>query len=74
MDEAQNLSETEDSQPLFVDLSGSTYGDPPRIGRYRIVHRLFPKAFRPLSRPTGEPSRQGSASSFRSRGGVPLSD
>jgi hypothetical protein len=34
----------------------------------------FPKAFRPLSRPTREPSRHGSASSFRSSGGVPLSD
>jgi hypothetical protein len=34
----------------------------------------FQKAFRPWSGPTGEPSRQGSASSFRSRGGVPLSD
>jgi hypothetical protein len=31
-------------------------------------------AFRPLSRPTGGPSRHGSASSFRSSGGDPLSD
>src|SRR5690242_9305928 len=40
MDEAQNLSETDDSQALFEGLSGSMYGDPIRIGRYRIVHRL----------------------------------
>ena len=34
----------------------------------------FPKAFRPVSHPTGEPCRQGSAASCRSSGGVPLSD
>jgi len=34
----------------------------------------FLKPFRPLSRSTGEPCRQGSASSFRLSGGVLLSD
>src|SRR5262249_46057903 len=40
MDETKNLSETEDSQALFVGPSESTDGDPPRIGRYRIIRRL----------------------------------
>jgi serine/threonine protein kinase/formylglycine-generating enzyme required for sulfatase activity/tetratricopeptide (TPR) repeat protein len=40
MDEIKNLSETQDSQALFVGSGGSTHGDPTRIGRYRIVQRL----------------------------------
>ena len=40
MDETKNLSETEGSQALFVGLSESTYGDPTKIGRYRIIRRL----------------------------------
>jgi hypothetical protein len=39
-DETKSLSETEGSQALFVGLSESTDGDPPRIGRYRIIRRL----------------------------------
>jgi serine/threonine protein kinase/formylglycine-generating enzyme required for sulfatase activity len=40
MDETKNLSETEGSQALFVGSSESTYSDPSRIGRYRIIRRL----------------------------------
>src|SRR5436190_1637858 len=40
MDETKNLSETEGSQDRLVGLSQSTYGDPSKIGRYRIIHRL----------------------------------
>jgi serine/threonine protein kinase len=40
MDETKSLSETEGPQALLVGASESTGGDPPRIGRYRIVRRL----------------------------------
>jgi serine/threonine protein kinase/formylglycine-generating enzyme required for sulfatase activity len=39
-DETKDLSGTEDAQPPGVGLSESTSGDPPRIGRYRIIRRL----------------------------------
>ena len=36
----KNLSETEGSQALFVGSSESTFSDPSKIGRYRIIRRL----------------------------------
>ncbi len=39
-DETKNLSETEGTQPPVEGSSGSPKGDPSRIGRYRIIHRL----------------------------------
>src|SRR3954471_16708081 len=39
-DETRDLSKTEGSQPPGVGSSESTYGDPTRIGRYRIIRRL----------------------------------
>jgi eukaryotic-like serine/threonine-protein kinase len=39
-DDTKDLSETKGSQPLVGGSDGSTIGDPPRIGRYRIIHRL----------------------------------
>ena len=38
--ETQSLSRTEGFQPPFGGSNGSTYGDPSRIGRYRIIRRL----------------------------------
>src|SRR5438552_15732682 len=40
MDETKSLTETDGSRAISLGLSESTSGDPPRIGRYRIVHRL----------------------------------
>src|SRR5262245_1031087 len=40
MDETKSLSETDGSRAISVGLSESTDGDPPRIGRYRIIRRL----------------------------------
>src|SRR3954466_14418076 len=40
MDETKNLSETEGSRALFVGSSESTYSDPTKIGRYRVIRRL----------------------------------
>ena len=40
MPETQSLSRTEGFQPPFGGSNGSTYGDPSRIGRYRIIRRL----------------------------------
>src|SRR3954466_11048857 len=40
MDETKNLSETEGSRALFVGSSESTYSDPTKVGRYRIIRRL----------------------------------
>jgi hypothetical protein len=37
-DETKNLADAKDSP--FGDSAGSKIGDPPRIGRYRIIHRL----------------------------------
>ena len=39
-DETKSLPETEGSQPSGEGSSGSLVGDPTKIGRYRIVHRL----------------------------------
>ena len=39
-DETKSLPEAEGSEPLVGDLGRSTIGDPPSIGRYRIIHRL----------------------------------
>ena len=39
-DETKSLSGTEGSQPPVEGSSGSADGDPSRIGRYRIIHRL----------------------------------
>ena len=39
-DETKDLSETKGSQPPLEGSGGSTIGDPSRIGRYRIIHRL----------------------------------
>jgi eukaryotic-like serine/threonine-protein kinase len=39
-DETKDLSETKPSQPPLESSGGSTFGDPSRIGRYRIIHRL----------------------------------
>ena len=39
-DATKSLSGTEGSQPPGADSSGSPDGDPPRIGRYRIIRRL----------------------------------
>ena len=40
LDETKDLRETKGSQPLVGDSGGSSIGDPSRIGRYRIIHRL----------------------------------
>ncbi len=40
VDETKDLSETEGSQPPVGDSDGSPIGDPSRIGRYRVIHRL----------------------------------
>jgi eukaryotic-like serine/threonine-protein kinase len=39
-DETKDLSEPKGSQPLLEGTGASTIGDPSRIGRYRIIHRL----------------------------------
>lgn len=39
-DETKDLSETKPSQPPLESSVGSTIGDPTKIGRYRIIHRL----------------------------------
>jgi hypothetical protein len=39
-DGTKDLSETEGSEALCVGLNESTYSDPSRIGRYRIIRRL----------------------------------
>jgi eukaryotic-like serine/threonine-protein kinase len=39
-DETKDLSETVGSQPLLESAGASTIGDPSKIGRYRIIHRL----------------------------------
>ncbi len=39
-DETNDLSETKGSQPTVGGSSGTLDGDPSRIGRYRIIHRL----------------------------------
>src|SRR5271166_2810179 len=38
--ETKGFSETGGSQSLALDSSGSSGGDPSRIGRYRVIHRL----------------------------------
>src|SRR4029077_9589394 len=40
MDETRNLSETEGSQQPVEGSGESALGDPCKIGRYRIIHRL----------------------------------
>jgi hypothetical protein len=59
--------------------TGATFDRQGRATRPVVDPRVsfrsaFLKPFRPLSRSTGEPCRQGSASSFQLSGGVPLSD
>jgi eukaryotic-like serine/threonine-protein kinase len=39
-DETKDLSETRGSQPSLEGSGASTIGDPSKIGRYRIIHRL----------------------------------
>jgi len=39
-DETKDFSDTSGSQPSALGSSGSSDGDPPNIGRYRVVHRL----------------------------------
>ena len=39
-DETRSVPETEVWQPPVGDLGGSTTGEPSKIGRYRIIHRL----------------------------------
>jgi len=40
MDETKDLPETEGSQPPVDGSSGPSDGDPSKIGRYRVIHRL----------------------------------
>jgi hypothetical protein len=42
-DETRDLSVTKGSQPLLESAGASTIGDPSKIGRYRIIHRLVPR-------------------------------
>ena len=39
-DETKDLSETKGSQPPLESLGSSPNGDPAKVGRYRIIHRL----------------------------------
>ncbi|MGO9922059.1 MAG: hypothetical protein ACLQIB_46100, partial [Isosphaeraceae bacterium] len=39
-DETKDLSDSGGSQSFVLGSSGSPDGDPPKIGRYRIVRRL----------------------------------
>src|SRR3954465_5997680 len=39
-DETKSLSETGGRQPLVEGSSGSSDGDPPKIGRYRVIYLL----------------------------------